>query len=76
MMAYMSNEDVEKFLAEQKAFEERRQALIAELLKRRERQNREIDEELARLGYRQDAPKPPRSHQKKTAETKGKGEKR
>jgi hypothetical protein len=30
----MGNEDVERFLAEQKAFEEKRQALIAALLKR------------------------------------------
>lgn len=44
-------DDVEKLLAEEKAIGDRRKALIAELLKRREAQNKDIDDQLAKLGH-------------------------
>lgn len=44
-------DDVEKFLSEQKSLEDRKQALIADLLKRREATIKAFDEKLAKLGY-------------------------
>jgi hypothetical protein len=58
-------DDVEKLLAEGKAFEDRKQALIADLLKQREAANKAFDEKLAKLGYQANsAGKPRRSHHK------------
>ena len=60
--------NVEKFLAEQKALEDRKQALIADILKQREAAMASFDEQLARLGYEPDGVKSRRSHHgKKTA---------
>mgnify|MGYP001548011823 FL=1 len=42
---------VEKLLAEEKAFEDRKQALIADLLKQRDAAMKEFDDKLAKLGY-------------------------
>lgn len=59
-------DDVEKILAEAKAFEDRKQALIADLLKQREAANKAFDEKLAKLGYQDNsAGKPSRSHHKR-----------
>lgn len=60
----MPDNDVDKFLAEQKTVEEHRKQLIESLLKKREDQNREIDDQLAKLGYRVNNAKPKRSHHK------------
>jgi hypothetical protein len=63
-------DDVEKLLSEAKAVEDRKQALIADLLKQREAAIKAFDEKLAKLGY--PAPdssrKPKRSHHKQTAD--------
>ena len=61
-------DDVEKLLAEAKAFEDRKQALIADLLKQREAANKAFDEKLAKLGYEANSSgKPRRSHHRKQA---------
>lgn len=60
-------DDVEKLLAEAKAFEDRKQALIADLLKQREAANKAFDEKLAKLGYEANSGKSRRSHHKKGA---------
>ena len=61
-------DDVEKLLAEAKAFEDRKQALIADLLKQREAANKAFDEKLAKLGYEANSSgKPRRSHHKRGA---------
>jgi len=61
-------DDVEKLLAEGKAFDDRKQALIAELLKQREAANKAFDEKLAKLGYQANSSgKPRRSHHKSGA---------
>ncbi len=43
------NNDVEKLLADEKAIEDRKQSLIADLLKRKEAAIKEFDDKLARL---------------------------
>jgi len=59
-------DDVEKLLAEAKAIEDRKEALIAELLKQREEAIKGFDEKLAKLGYRaENSSKPKRSHHKR-----------
>lgn len=63
----MAENDVEKFLAEEKSIEDRRKQLIETLLQKREAQNKEIDEQLAQLGYHGDHGKHKRNHHKKTA---------
>jgi len=61
-------DDVEKLLAEGKAFEDRKKALIADLLKQKEAAIAAFDDKLAKLGYHPNsAPKMKRSHYKKTA---------
>jgi hypothetical protein len=58
--------DVEKLLAEEKAFEDRKQALIADLLKQKEASMRDFDDKLAKLGYQANSSgKPKRSHHSK-----------
>ena len=42
---------VDKLLAEQKAFEDRKKELIAELLRQKEACIRDFDEKLAKLGF-------------------------
>lgn len=44
-------DDVEKFLAEQKALETHRQDLIKDLLRQKETAIKAFDEKLAKLGY-------------------------
>lgn len=71
----MPENDVDKFLAEEKSIEDRRKQLIESLLKKREAQNKDIDDQLAKLGYHANG-KPKRNHHKKAApasETKAKG---
>jgi hypothetical protein len=63
----MAENDVEKFLAEEKSIEDRRKQLIETLLQKREAQNKEIDEQLAQLGYHGDHGKHKRNHHKKAA---------
>jgi hypothetical protein len=57
-------DDVEKFLTEQKSMEDRKQALIADLLKQREAAIAAFDGKLAKLGYQGNSGKPRRSHHK------------
>ena len=60
--------DVEKFLTEQKSLEDRRQALIADLLKQRENAMKDFDAKLAKLGYQANSSgKAKRSHHKQDA---------
>jgi hypothetical protein len=60
---------VEKFLTEQKSMEDRKQALIDDLLKQREAAIKAFDEKLDKLGYRANSGKGRRSHHKKGAAT-------
>ena len=60
--------DVEKLLADEKAIEDRKQALIADLLKQKEAAMKDFDEKLAKLGYHANsAGKSRRSHHKASA---------
>ena len=60
--------DVEKLLADEKAVEDRKQALIADLLKQKEAAIRDFDEKLAKLGYQGNSSgSKRRSHHKKGA---------
>jgi len=57
---------VEKFLTEQKSLEDRKQALIDDLLKQREAAIAAFDEKLAKLGYQDNSSgKTKRSHHRK-----------
>jgi hypothetical protein len=58
---------VEKFLTEQKSMEERKQALIDDVLKQREAAIKAFDEKLEKLGYRANSGKGRRSHHRKGA---------
>lgn len=61
-------DDVEKLLSDKKAIEDRKQALIADLLKQREAAMKDFDEKLARLGYQANSSaRPRRSHHKRPA---------
>jgi hypothetical protein len=62
-------DEVEKFLAEQKAVEDRKQALIDDILKQREGAIAAFDEKLAKLGYHANSGKGRRSHHRKSAPT-------
>ena len=55
---------VEKFLQEEKAVEDHRQALIDDLLRQRAEAIRAFDEKLAKLGHKSPGGKPRRSHHK------------
>ena len=59
------SDDVEKFLAEQKTLEDRKQAIIEDLLKQRDAAMAGFDEKLAKLGYHGNSNKRGRSHHKK-----------
>lgn len=61
------SDDVEKFLSEQKAFEDRKQALIDDLLRQRAEAISVFDERLAKLGYKAQAGKSRKSHHKAAA---------
>ena len=64
----MPGDEIEKIQADERALQERKKAAIDALLKKREAQNKEIDDQLARLGYEPDGAKSRRSHHgKKTA---------
>jgi hypothetical protein len=67
------SDDVEKFLSEQKVLEDRKQALIDDLLKQREAAIAAFDEKLAKLGYHANSGKGRRSHHKKGAATAAEG---
>ena len=58
-------DDVEKLLAEGKAFEDRKQALVADLLKQKEAAMAAFDEKLERLGYHVHSGKSKRNHHKR-----------
>jgi hypothetical protein len=65
----MPEDDVDKFLAEQKTLEAHRHELIKDLLKQKEAAIKAFDEKLARLGHDgEHAPK--RNHHKDAAEKK------
>jgi hypothetical protein len=53
---------IEKFLLEQKAVEDRKQALIEDLLRQRAEAIKAFDEKLAKLGHKVPAGKHNRSH--------------
>ncbi len=59
---------VEKFLLEQKAVEDRKQALIDDLLQQRADAIKAFDEKLAKLGHNASASKRKRSHHKVSAD--------
>ena len=64
-----AQDDVEKFLAEQKQLEAHRHDLIKEVLRQKEAAIKAFDEKLAKLGYDgEHAPK--RSHHKNDADKK------
>ncbi len=59
---------VEKLLSEEKAIEDRKQALIADLLKQKEAAIKDFDDKLAKLGHQANPGwKGRRSHHKKGA---------
>jgi hypothetical protein len=58
-------DDVEKLLSEEKALDDRKQALIQDLLKQREAVIAGFDERLAKLGYHGNSGKGRRSHHRK-----------
>ena len=58
-----AEDDVEKFLAEQKTLEAHRHELIKELLKQKEAVIKSFDEKLAKLGYEGEHPQK-RTHHK------------
>ena len=60
----MPEGDVEKLLADQKAFEDRKRALIDDLLRQKAEAVKVFDDKLAKLGYRADGAKR-KSHHKK-----------
>lgn len=60
-------DDVEKFLLEQKAVEDRKQALIDNLLRQRDEAIKAFDEKLAKLGHKSSNSKARRSHHKTPA---------
>ena len=60
----MPGDDVDKFLTEEKSMEERRQALIDDLLKKKAAAIKEFDDKLAKLGHSPDG-RTRRSHHKK-----------
>jgi len=64
-----AQDDVEKFLNEQKAIEARRQDLIKDLLRQKEAAMKDFDEKLAKLGHNENH-RPRRSHHKKGADEK------
>jgi hypothetical protein len=60
--------DVDKILADEKALQDRKQALVAELLKQKEAAIKEFDDKLAKLGYEANSSgKQRRSHHRKQA---------
>lgn len=64
-----AQDDVEKFLSEQKAIEGKRQELIKDLLRQKEAAIKEFDEKLAKLGYERNHGSK-RNHHKRDSEKK------
>jgi hypothetical protein len=64
-----AQDNVEKFLGEQKALEAHRQDLIKELLREKEAAIKSFDEKLAKLGYEENH-RTRRSHHKKAEDKK------
>ena len=64
------SDDVEKVLADLKGIEDRKQSLIADLLRQKAEAVKAFDERLAKLGYqvKDRAGKPKKSHHKKATE--------
>lgn len=62
-------DDVEKILHDEKSLEDRKQAVIADLLKQREAAIAAFDEKLAKLGYHANSSKTRRSHHRKGGTT-------
>jgi hypothetical protein len=63
-----ASDDVEKVLSDLKSLEERKQAVIDDLLRQKAEAVKAFDEKLAKLGWKPDsAGKPKKSHHKKTA---------
>lgn len=64
MLNDSKTDDVEKFLSEQKSLEDRKQALIQDLLRQKDEAIKAFDERLVKLGYspRNNAGRPKRSH--------------
>jgi hypothetical protein len=59
------SDDVEKFLLDQKSFEDRKQGLIDDLLRQKAAAMKAFDEKLAKLGYAPDGTgKPKKNHHK------------
>jgi hypothetical protein len=67
MMEEKKTDDVDKLLSEEKSLEDRKQALIDDLLKQRETAIADFDEKLAKLGYKPNSDKRKRSHHKKAS---------
>ena len=65
-----AQDDVEKFLAEQKAVEAHRQELIKDLLRQKDAAIKAFDEKLAKLGHREGGRAAKRSHHKNDNEKK------
>ena len=67
-------DDIEKFLADQRSFDDRKKSLIEDLLRQRADAIKAFDEKLAKLGYRGDgAGKARKSHHKPVAPADAKG---
>ena len=58
---------IEKFLLEEKAIEDRKQALIDDLLRQRAEAIKAFDDQLAKLGHKSSAGKLKKSHHKQPA---------
>lgn len=63
----MAENNVEKFLADERDMDERRKMLIDEILRQKAAAIKDFDDQLAKLGYRPDGAKSGRSHHKKSA---------
>jgi hypothetical protein len=60
-------DDVEKFLSDEKSLEDRKQALITDLLKQKDAAIKAFDEKLAKLGYTGNSARSKRSHHKRAS---------
>ena len=65
--AHARRSDVETFLAEQRALENRKWALIDHVLRQKAEPVKSFDEQRAKLRYQDNGAKPRRSHHKKGA---------
>lgn len=63
----MPDNDVDRFLADEKSIEERRKQLVDGLLREKAEAIKAFDEKLAKLGYQASDGKPKRSHHKRAA---------